>query len=214
MSQFEKYTAQQLRDELDIELKKCDDISQAYHNAVAKLTKAIEEKEGGHKSKPGKYENVETREFADTKNYSYPLDSHEHVRAAISYFAMPKNHGKYDEADRKTIARKIVSAANKYKINISDEWKEKFGLKEKSDLQKAIFELEESLLKADTKKEKLTITIQNIDSKNKLLELLEYIQQIGNMGHSFEIVIDPDNKQYRKKFFWDGDGSDYIRDVK
>lgn len=46
-----------------------------------------------------------------------------------------------------------------------------------------------------------------------ITELVEWIQKIGNGGHSFTIVVDPDNKDYQKKFEWDGDGSDKISKV-
>ena len=66
--------------------------------------------------------------FADTKNKRYPIDKG-HIHAAISYFAMPKNYSFYSESDRKIIARKILSAATKFGVVVSDEWKSKFGLK-------------------------------------------------------------------------------------
>ncbi len=70
------------------------------------------------------YGNVE---YADEKNKKYPLDK-EHIHSAISYFAKPKNSGEYDEKDRKAMARKILAAANKHGVEVSDEWKKKFGL--------------------------------------------------------------------------------------
>lgn len=66
-----------------------------------------------------KYGNVE---FADPKNDKYPLNSYNHVRAAIAYFGMPKNKVKYSESDRKAIASKIYAAAKGFGINVSDEW--------------------------------------------------------------------------------------------
>lgn len=43
--------------------------------------------------------------------------------------------------------------------------------------------------------------------------MLEYIATNGNTGHSFEIVVDPDLKENRKIFGWDGDGSDMIKSI-
>lgn len=54
-----------------------------------------------------------------------------------------------------------------------------------------------------------TITVTCRDSDNTLEELLQYIKKIGNTGHSFSIVVDED-----KKFYWDGDGSDAIFEIK
>lgn len=46
-----------------------------------------------------------------------------------------------------------------------------------------------------------------------LIDLIEYIAGIGNSGHSFEIVVDPENSDTKKNFYFDGDGSDYIDEV-
>ena len=59
-----------------------------------------------------------------------------------------------------------------------------------------------------------TITITCRDDDNTLEELLNYIKMNGNMGHSFDIVVDPDDKERRKSFDWDGDGSDCIKDIR
>jgi hypothetical protein len=67
--------------------------------------------------------------FADEKNKKYPIDTQDHVRAAISYFGMGKNTAKYPEEDRKAIAGKIARAAKKFGINLSDDWKKSHGLK-------------------------------------------------------------------------------------
>lgn len=45
------------------------------------------------------------------------------------------------------------------------------------------------------------------------LDLLKYIQKVAQMGHSFDVVVDPDNKEYDKKFPVDGDGADKIRQI-
>jgi hypothetical protein len=54
-----------------------------------------------------KYGNVK---FADEKNKKYPIDTPEHVKAAWNYINKPKNAGKYDPADAKTIKAHIVAA--------------------------------------------------------------------------------------------------------
>ena len=41
---FEKYTAQQLRDAIEEECKKCEDIVQASYNAIARLNKSADDK--------------------------------------------------------------------------------------------------------------------------------------------------------------------------
>jgi hypothetical protein len=57
-----------------------------------------------------------------------------------------------------------------------------------------------------------TITITCRDQDNTLEELLTYIKKVGNMGHTFNIVVDPEEKG-GKKFEWDGDGSDAIFEI-
>jgi len=108
------------------------------NNLYVDLTKAIEERKDAPKSVPKEYKNVDRSQFGDSKNYLYPLDNEKHVRAAISYFGMPRNYQKYDEAERKIIAGKIRSAAKKYKIEISENWLKKFSLMEKARTTKYI----------------------------------------------------------------------------
>ena len=54
--------------------------------------------------------------FADAKNKRYPIDTPAHVRAAASYWGMPKNRSKYSPADQKTIGAAIASAKRKFGI--------------------------------------------------------------------------------------------------
>ena len=65
-------------------------------------------------------------EFADEKNKKYPLDTKAHVRAAASYFGMPKNREKYSAEDQKKIDAKIEAAKKKFKIG---EHRDKSGSK-------------------------------------------------------------------------------------
>ena len=57
-----------------------------------------------------KYGNVT---YADPKNKKYPLDTDAHVRAALSYWGMPKNRAKYSSADQKLIGARIRAAAKR-----------------------------------------------------------------------------------------------------
>lgn len=57
-------------------------------------------------------------EFADSVNKKYPIDTEEHIRAAWSYFHMPRDYEKYNDADRKVIKNRIIKAW-KDKINPS-----------------------------------------------------------------------------------------------
>ena len=55
-------------------------------------------------------------DFADEKNKKYPLSSAEKVKAAASYWGMPKNKAEYSEADQKIISAKIAAAEKKFGI--------------------------------------------------------------------------------------------------
>jgi len=54
------------------------------------------------------------------------------------------------------------------------------------------------------------LIIECRDSENSIARLINYMGEIGNGGHSFGIIVDPDMKEYTKNFGWDGDGSDSI----
>lgn len=60
---------------------------------------------------------------------------------------------------------------------------------------------------------KKILTIVAHDEDNNLENLLNYIKKTGNIGHSFSIVVDPEDKKYKKVFSWDGDGSDSIYEI-
>ena len=52
------------------------------------------------------------------------------------------------------------------------------------------------------------------DALGSLLRFLKHLEFCGNIGHSFEIVSDPDNSEYRQTCGFDGDGSDRVEDIK
>ena len=66
-------------------------------------------------------------------------------------------------------------------------------------------------LKEQKELKKVVVTCR--DDDNKLESLINYIKSNGNTGHSFNIVVDPKSED-EKTFGWDGDGSDYIENVK
>ncbi len=55
-------------------------------------------------------------EFADPKNKKYPIDTPEHVRAALSYWGRAKNRNEYSKEDQDTITKRITAAAKRMKI--------------------------------------------------------------------------------------------------
>jgi hypothetical protein len=58
------------------------------------------------------------------------------------------------------------------------------------------------------------ITIKVIDPDNQLVKMIDHIMHSANIGHSFEVIVDPDLRERTKKFYMDGDGSFYIEEVK
>ncbi|MCK9574583.1 MAG: hypothetical protein WC979_01620 [Candidatus Pacearchaeota archaeon] len=59
----------------------------------------------------------------------------------------------------------------------------------------------------------IVIKIVARNPSGSLLKMLEHIAGIGNTGHSYEIVVDPDAGKYKKSFGWDGDGPDFIKSI-
>lgn len=63
------------------------------------------------------------------------------------------------------------------------------------------------------KKVKKKITLIVSDYGGELEKILNYLKSTGNAGHSHSIIMDADEKN-SEKYFWDGDGSDKIYDMK
>lgn len=85
---------------------------------------AKKKKDTGHKTPPKKYRETGAKsrgDYADPDNYKYPIHTEKNVRAALSYFSKPANANKYPPAKQKSIWNKILAAARKYKIEISEK---------------------------------------------------------------------------------------------
>jgi uncharacterized protein len=52
------------------------------------------------------------------------------------------------------------------------------------------------------------------DDEGQLERLLLYIMENSEVGHSFDVVVDPDDRELAKKFYIDGDGAFRIRGIK
>ena len=72
--------------------------------------------------------------------------------------------------------------------------------------------IEESI-KSNKGMKKITLVVR--DGEGTLESMLETIKGIGNGGHSFNIVVDPEVKEKlsERTFYWDGDGSDSIKSI-
>jgi hypothetical protein len=58
------------------------------------------------------------------------------------------------------------------------------------------------------------IEIDVDDEEGQLAKLLAYIRANSEVGHSFDIVVDPSDPELAKKFYIDGDGAFRIRKIK
>lgn len=72
-----------------------------------------------HKSPPKDYPKDKDK-YADPKNYKYPVDSSERVRAAWSYINMPKNQKGYSSSEIAEIKSRIKRAGKKFGIEFKD----------------------------------------------------------------------------------------------
>lgn len=59
-----------------------------------------------------------------------------------------------------------------------------------------------------------TIEVLVRDDEDQLVKMIEYIRSTAGIGHSFEVIVDPDTRDYTKKFYFDGDGAFFIKEVK
>ena len=50
--------------------------------------------------------------------------------------------------------------------------------------------------------------------EGQMAKMVEYIRSTAIVGHSFEIVVDPDSRETKRSFSADGDGAFFIKDVK
>lgn len=63
----------------------------------------------------------------------------------------------------------------------------------------------------ESSQKELHLTIS--DSEGSIQDLIETIKDYTQMGHTFEVIIDPGDSDYEKSFYIDGDGSDKIQDI-
>lgn len=97
----------------------------------------------------------------------------------------------------------IVNAA----VFVMDEFKHRqLHIDGTKPLAQAVFSLRKSA--------PVKIQIEANDGDGKLSALLNYIKHVGNIGHSFSIVVDPGDREHEKRFSWDGDGSDHINEIR
>ena len=59
--------------------------------------------------------------YADKENHKYPIDTYEHVRAALAYINMPKNAKKYSGDKLSQIKSAIKAAAEKHGVDVAGD---------------------------------------------------------------------------------------------
>jgi hypothetical protein len=88
----------------------------------SEVTKTVESKDSAKAgNKP--YGNVRYADpgYQDDKKARYPIDTEEHVKAALSYFGKAGNRAKYSAEQQKAILGRIRSAARRLGIDVSDK---------------------------------------------------------------------------------------------
>lgn len=65
----------------------------------------------------------------------------------------------------------------------------------------------------EAKKQCEQITLLVRDPDKNLEKLLDCIKSYSTAGHSFPIVVDPDDSEMRQEFYIDGDGADSLLEI-
>lgn len=89
---------------------------------------AAKVQETGHQAPPKEHREegaTQRSQYADPENYKYPLHSKKNVRAAISYFSQSKNSSMYSPEKRRKMWGRILRAAKRFGINVSEAVQER-----------------------------------------------------------------------------------------
>jgi hypothetical protein len=89
---------------------------------VAKKSTEPNEMESGHKSAPKGYPKKKI-EYADPKNFKYPIDTEKHARAAWSYIHQERNRKGYTSEELAYIESRIKRALKKFDVDIKEDKK-------------------------------------------------------------------------------------------
>jgi hypothetical protein len=57
------------------------------------------------------------------------------------------------------------------------------------------------------------IVLRVTDDDNSLAKMLAHIKRASGIGHSFTVIVDPDTREYTRKFGIDGDGAFRIHSI-
>jgi|Deesub1362B_J571_1020462.scaffolds.fasta_scaffold00331_31 tRNA A37 N6-isopentenylltransferase MiaA len=151
-------------------------------------------KEGGHVTKPKEYAHLRDDQFADPVNYRYPIDE-EHIRAALSYWGMPRNRAQYSPKEQAIITARIEAAAKKFgigkykkEVKKMQEFEELLKVKEQ-EFQEKLKEKEQELEKLQKEaqtfkeeKEKLETEIQKLKDEKLKNEIKSFTDKLLHEG--------------------------------
>lgn len=112
-------------------------------NSLPELSKGLpkgpgKEKLEGHKVKyakktpPKEYRETGAtgkEDYADPANHKYPIHTEKNVKAAMSYFGNPANRKTYTPEQQKSVWKRIIRAAKRFKIEVSDATMKEAGMK-------------------------------------------------------------------------------------
>lgn len=123
------------------------------HLAIVKNPRYEKVKVYENSKEEGEYGDVKYADigYQEDKKPRYPIDTEEHVRAALSYFGMPKNRAKYTKEQIEKIQARIDKAKEKFKIG--EEKENGFITLDEVD-EKTLKEMEEKNKKARKRAEK------------------------------------------------------------
>jgi hypothetical protein len=85
-----------------------------------------------HRTPPKEYAEEgakDPEDYADPRNFKYPLHTPENVRNALARFSNPDNRKGYTEDEQKTMWRRMVRAAKRFGIEVADDILEAAGYK-------------------------------------------------------------------------------------
>lgn len=97
-------------------LVEADELQEVFVKIAKKTIKERpEEQKGAPKSPPKGYPESKSK-YADPVNFKYPIDTEEHVRAALAYIGQARNRKKYEAKELAYIETRIHAAAKKFGI--------------------------------------------------------------------------------------------------
>ena len=109
----------------------------------------VEADKAERKSPPKGYPS-DPSQYLDPQGWKYPVDTEEHVRAALSYLSQESNASKYSDSQLKTMWSKLKAAANKFGITVGESTGKAAPCDEDAEKKPAETEKADAVTAADT----------------------------------------------------------------